>query len=145
MAYTDCPAGWSQDPFRTAAGSPCVITTRWLEVTVAASAAGWGLFASAASATIVVLRSSGEAWSSPRVRVYTMWQLAALLIAVGSANLASELDDALTDPRAAWRALWFVGVGLIWTVVTPLLFWHIVFEPALQFVGGLDLAHSQQA
>ena len=48
-----------------------------------------------------------------------MWQLAALMIAVGSANLASELDDALTDPRAAWRdwrALWFVGVGMIWTV-----------------------------
>ena len=91
-----------------------------------------------------MLRSSGEARSSNSMRLYATWFVGGALHFAGCAQLAPDAEDVLTNPHGAWRALWLVSQGLIWIVVCPQIFWLVMLEPAVQFLGGIDLARSKQ-
>jgi hypothetical protein len=132
------------DLFRTTPGAPCTLTTIWFQSTVGGGAVASGVLSVALVGTIsTIRRTTGKL---PPLR--NLWSLCSLLLGsvvfgASCVLLWADAGDAIADPRAAWRALFWLGTVMFLAIGVPQGCANVLRRTVLS-VSGLDRARFHQ-
>ena len=135
-AAATCNHGWSNDLYHTAS-KECAVPTGVLEVLLIVGAVLSAVAFVNFSITVVKVRRSGEAWSSPRTVGYVAFAMGALGMSASNALLVSDTQAGLEDLSASWRILFLASLVLTFAVGMLVACW-VLIEPSVHFVASLD-------